>query len=351
MPDMDDAAVQRGQELGVGGQAWVYRVNGQPGPRAYKKYKNPGPADPAALKTLIDLPGTLQPSQRDRLHEQAAWPLARVYDKGQLSGFLMREIPAQFNGPNKAGKPTQRELQFLLYQPKPMWGDIVPAGGVGTQTRIDVAREFSALMALLHAKTLVIGDVSMRNLLWAGADGQPAAIFLLDCDGIRQVGRTPVMPQADTPDWNDPNQTQGGPDLDTDRYKLALLVGRTLSCQAYIRPEKSPLNLPADLPDRMAPRVETLWRQAARPYGQRPSATQWQQALGNREEIAVSAPRVRDRYAQGVDKAPVFRPDTGPRPSIPVTPPTLRPAPAAPRATPPAQRPSIPVRPPQSPTP
>lgn len=122
MPDMDEAVLQRGPELGVGGQAWVYRVHGQPEPRAYKKYKNPAQADPAALKTLIDLPGTLQPSQRDRLHEQAAWPLARVYDNGQLSGFLMREIPAQFRGPNTAGKSILRELQFLLYQRRPMGG-------------------------------------------------------------------------------------------------------------------------------------------------------------------------------------------------------------------------------------
>jgi DNA-binding helix-hairpin-helix protein with protein kinase domain len=351
MPDMDEGALQRGPELGAGGQAWVYRVYGQQEPLAYKKYKDPGKADPAALKTLIDLPATLQPSQRDRLHEQAAWPLARVYDHGQLSGFFMREIPAQFMGPNTAGKSILREVQFLLYQRKPMWGDIVPAGGVGSQTRIDVAREFSALMTLFHAKALVIGDVSMRNVLWRGTDGQSAAIFLLDCDGIRQLGQAPVMAQAETPDWNDPNQTPNGPDLDTDRYKLALLVGRVLSCQAYIRPDQDPLSLPADLPDRTTVRIEALWRQAARPYGQRPAAHQWQQALGNRDEITVSTPRVRDRYPQGVDKAPEVRPDTGPRPSIPVTPPILRPAPVASPATPSAQRLSIPVRPPQSPTP
>src|ERR1035438_5758780 len=87
MPDMDEGALQRGPELGAGGQAWVYRVYGQLELRAYKNYKDPARAAPAALKTLIDLPATLQPSQRDRLHEQAAWPLARVYDNGQLSGF------------------------------------------------------------------------------------------------------------------------------------------------------------------------------------------------------------------------------------------------------------------------
>lgn len=350
MPDVDEGALQGGPELGAGGQGWVYRVPGQPEPTAYKKYKDPGRANPDALLALIDLPDTLEMSQRDRLHGQTAWPLTRVYDQARLSGFLMREIPAQYMGPNTAGKSILRVLEFLLYQPRPMWGGIIPAAGVDVQTRIEVAREFSALMALLHAKALVVGDVSMRNVLWTGADGEPATIFLIDCDGIRQVGKAPVMPQPETPDWNDPDQSPSGPDLDSDRYKLALLVGRVLSCQAYIHPGKDSLSLPPDLPDRMRTRVESLWQQAARPHGQRPDANQWQQALSNRHEIAVSTPQVRERYPQGIDKAPVFRSDTGPRPSIAVTPPTP-PAPTASPAAPPAQRPSIPIRPPRSPTP
>ena len=46
MPDMDEAALRRGPELGVGGQAWVYRVHGQLEPRAYKKYKDPAKGRP-----------------------------------------------------------------------------------------------------------------------------------------------------------------------------------------------------------------------------------------------------------------------------------------------------------------
>lgn len=321
MPDIDEATLNIGPELGSGGQGWVYRVHDQPEPRAFKKYKSPSRADPAALQTLIDLPGTLQPSQRDRLLEHAAWPLSRVYKSGQLSGFLMREIPARFSGPNAAGSRILRELQFLLYDRKPMWGDIISPDGVDSQSRVDVAREFSALMAMLHAKALVVGDVSLLNVLWAGAAGQPSDIFLIDCDGIRRLGRNPVMTQPETPDWNDRRMPPTGPDLDTDRYKLALVVGRTLSRKAYIRPEADSLSLPGDLPDRMRTRVEELWKQAARPHGQRPDANQWQQALSNRDEIAVSTPRIRDRHPQGIDKAPEFRRDTGPRPLIPLRPP------------------------------
>lgn len=348
--DIDEAALQRGDELGSGGQGWVYRVHGQPEPCAFKKYKNPRTADPSALGTLVGLPGQLQPSERDRLHEQTAWPLSRVYDKGQLSGFLMREIPGRFMAPNAAGAMKKRELQFLLYARKPLWGDIVPAGGVSTQTRVDVARKFTGLVALLHSRTLVIGDVSMLNVLWTGTGGQPVTIFLIDCDGIRRLGDAPVMKQIDTPDWGDPNQPPNGPDLDTDRYKLALAVGRVLSCQAGIYPGDHPLTLPPDLPDRMAGRIETLWKQAARPYGQRPDANQWLNAFADRDEIVLPAPgHVRKRYPAGVGKADLHPPGNTPRQSIPVNPPTApRPRPQAPAPPP---RPSIPVAPPTAPHP
>ena len=349
--DVDEAAFQQGNELGSGGQGWVYRVHGQSEPTAFKKYKNPRSADPFALKTLADVPGQLQPSERDRLHQQTAWPLARVYDKGKLSGFLMREIPAQFMAPISSGSMKKRELQYLLYPRVPLWGDIVPAGGVSTQTRIDVAREFTALVTLLHSSTLVIGDVSMLNLLWTGTGGQPVTIFLIDCDGIRRLGQAPVMPQVDTPGWRDDMQPPTGPDLDTDRYKLALMVGRTLSCKAELYPGKHPLALPPDVPDRMADRVQALWKQAAEPYGQRPDAKQWLNAFANRDEI-VLAPLgpVRKGSPTGLDKADAHPRADAPRKGIPVAPPTApRPRPQVP--APPPRRPSIPLRPPAPPKP
>lgn len=348
--DVDEAALQRGNELGSGGQGWVYRVHGQPGPTAFKKYKNPRTADSHALKTLVDLPSQLQPSERNRLYEETAWPLARVYDKAQLSGFLMQEIPDRFLAPNGTGAIKMRELQHLIFPRKPLWGDIVPASGVSTQTRVDVAREFTGLMALLHSRAMIIGDVSMRNVLWTGTDGQPVTIFLIDCDGIRMLGQVPVMAQAETPDWEDAHQPPTGPDLDTDRYKLALLVGRVLSCQAYIRPKDDALTLPFDLPDRMATRIESLWKQAASPYGQRPDANQWLQAFANRDEIVLpTLGPVRDRYPTGVDKADLHPSGNTPRRSITVTPPTPHPGPQAP--TPQAPRRAIPLRPPTPPTP
>jgi len=291
--DVDESALRVGEELGSGGQGTVYRVDGQyreegqPG-LVFKRYKVTG-ADADALKILVDLPGQLQPSERDRLHLRTAWPLARVYSKGLLSGFLMQEIPDRFTAANDAGGVKLRELQYLVYPRKPLWGQIVPPSGVSAQTRIDVAREFTYLVSLLHARALIIGDVSIRNVLWTGTDGAPATIFLIDCDGIRKLGSRPVLTQAETLDWNDPQQPASGPNLDTDRYKLALLAGRVLSVSAYARPGE-PLSLVPGIPDRIAVRVTAAWQRAAGPQGSRPDTAQWAMALSDREEIVLAPP-------------------------------------------------------------
>jgi hypothetical protein len=286
--EVDEKTLALGPELGSGGQGRVLRVEGQGIPLVYKQYKMLG-ADQAALKILVDLPATLQPSEQEQLYTRAAWPLACVFSSGQLRGFLMQEIPGKFFAANVAGNMKLRELQHLVYPRKLAWGEIVPEGGVGAKTRLEVASEFCRLVSVLHGKGLVLGDVSTSNLLWAGSDAEPTAIFLIDCDGIRKLGSPPVLPQADTLDWNDPHQPPTGPDLDTDRYKLALLVGRVLTIGKDLRPG-DPLQLVPDVPDRVAAQVATLWQRAVGSRGTRPDAYQWAIALSNRDEIPLQPP-------------------------------------------------------------
>lgn len=307
---MDEGLLQLGAELGRGGQGSVRRVTGGALSLVFKQYLVRG-ADSAALQALVDLPSTLSPAERETLLAQTAWPLARVVQDGVVRGFLMRAIPGEFTGANAAGDMRLRELQYLLYEPKPMWGRIVPPG-VGTDTRLAVATEFARLMALLHAKALVFGDVSMRNVLWT--PGDPVQIFVIDCDSIRKLGSRPVLPQAETPDWNDPHKPAVGPDLDTDRYKLALLVGRVLAGQPYIRPERDGLDLPSSLSPEVAARVTELWRRAGGPRGTRPGATQWLMALDGRSEKplaalpqASQAPSVPRAEKEGTGDRPVIK--------------------------------------------
>ena len=116
----------------------------------------------------------------------------------------------------------------------------------------------------------------MNNLLWA--PGPPAEIFLIDCDGIRRLGRLRVHRQADTPYLDKgPAKTAAELDLDNDRYKCALLIGRVLSRMPYVHPgADSPL---PGVPDSVAHRVQALWQQACRGRGCRPHANNWLLAL------------------------------------------------------------------------
>jgi hypothetical protein len=175
-------------------------------------------------------------------------------------------------------------LQYLLYEPKPAWGDITPLGIAG---RIAFAREFCFLVRLLHDRHLVIGDISMSNLLWS--DGDPPGVFLLGCDGIRLLGAPPVLRQAETPDWTDPKAPQSGLDLDSDRYKLALVIGRVLTRTADLHPGTELPSL-SGVPDRVARQVTELWRQAAGERGIRPDAQHWLMALSERGEITLPVP-------------------------------------------------------------
>jgi hypothetical protein len=277
--DIAEESLQLGDELGNGGQGIVKRVHGWAGPLVYKQYKLTG-ANGAALSELVRLPATLPPTDRDRLMRNTAWPLARVVHAGQVTGFLMEAIPERYLGPNTVGKMKERTLQYLLYEPRSMWGNIVPVQ-MTASLRVSVATEWTRLMHLLHGRNLVIGDISLSNVLWT--PGSPTEVFLIDCDGIRATGGRPVLRQADTPEWNDPQQGSSGPDVDTDRYKLALLVGRVLSGKATLRPGET-LTFHSDTPDRIGAQVTRLWKRAE-VRGNRPDAWEWLQALTAREKV------------------------------------------------------------------
>lgn len=276
--DLRLSDLEVGDKLGQGGQGVVHELRGTWTDYVYKEYLVSN-VDGAALARLVQVPGKMPPQERDQLLRQAAWPLARVVDGGRVKGFIMPKVPARFWGRRVKG-PALRELQYLLYEPKPLWGDITPLDGPG---RLEIARRAASLFLLLHSHRLVVGDVSMRNLLWSPS---PPAVYLLDCDAIRPVGERPVLPQPQTPDWVDPQQPSTGPDLDTDRYKLALLVTRVLCRSPDLEPGEEPVFVPG-LPERVVAEVTARFAEAARPRGLRPDAAQWVRALDDRGTIEL----------------------------------------------------------------
>jgi hypothetical protein len=272
-----------GTRVGDGGQGEVYDVDG-PRRLLYKSYREPQKVDGGELAALVTLRQGLAPADRDRLDRETAWPQCRVVNGGRVTGFLMYRAPDSMTWRTSRGEARLTELSYLLRAPKAAW-QAVPQPSPAERYALVVA--VVELFQWLHALGLVVGDVSQANVLWAVRPGP--APYLLDCDGVRLVGRPPVLEQADTPDWHDPLAAPGAVTVDSDRYKVALAVGRVLSQDAYVAPGKPLRPLPGVLDDRRENAVTALWEQAAGPRGSRPHLGQWRTALAGRDTIRLIA--------------------------------------------------------------
>lgn len=272
--DVQESDLEIGDSLGMGGQGAAHELHGRASGYVYKKYLLPD-LNGHALTRLVSLPGVLSRRERAYLLATAAWPLARVLEGSQVKGFIMRKAPPEFWGGTNT-RLRLRELQYLLYEPRPMWGDITPPDAAG---RLEVVRQIAVLFALLHSKHLVVGDVSMRNLLWSSS---PIRIFMLDCDGIREEGMLSVMPYSQTPDWDDPDRQARDSDLESDHYKLALIIARVLTRNAQLRPGGLLEFLPG-LPQPVVAQVSLQFAGAGGPRAVRPTAAQWVESLGATE--------------------------------------------------------------------
>lgn len=211
-----------------GGHGVVCRL-----PRAdllLKLYHDDVAVDPDELGRLIALPAGFAPADRNLVASTTAWPRARVFDRGRCVGVLMRRAPARFTT-WLAGASRLLELQFLLYPRRVMWQELeLPTA----DQRRRLAVRYVRLFQVLHGNGVLVGDVSMRNLLWSLTGGP--GVFALDCDGFRVVGRRPALRAADTAGWLDPAARRGEATLDSDRYKLALVVLRLLLAAHAIVP-------------------------------------------------------------------------------------------------------------------
>ncbi len=283
--------------LNDGGQGVVTRLIG-PQDVVYKEYlKSAGTVNGQALADLVEFGAGLPRDDRERLFSSCAWPSARVVEGNRAVGFLMPEVPDDFHD-LIAGRPRLVELQFLLFPQKRAWQELRLPDLTG---RIQLVQRFAELVDFLHGHQYVIGDVSARNLLWSAQE--PYKVHILDCDGFRRLGAEPVLKQAHSPDWEDPLEPSTGPDLDTDRYKLAVLIGRILARNAYVRPGGE-LPLLAGLPDDLAGRVRSMFARAAGLADTRPSAREWVRVIEGREWIAVSRPPVRPPRQRSSQPAP-----------------------------------------------
>lgn len=311
-PDVLRSTLALGPVLGTGGQGRVYDLLGRPG-YAYKEYRQPV-VHAEALTELVRFRASLPAADRELLDRSAAWPVQRVVDAaGSVKGVIMLRVPSRFEH-LIAGRARHLELPYLTFPRKPLWAD-VPSPTA--RQRMAIVRHFVEVLDLLHRNGLIYGDISHANVLWTVTEGP--GVYLLDCDGIRRLGRQAVMPQPETPDWNDPYGDSTAASQDGDRYKLALLAGRVLAKEPYVRPGE-PLLL-GDVPAAVGNKVAKLFAEAGGKRGRRPNAARWKEALTGREAVeprvidvpipAATKPRAKAAAANGTRTTTVSPPEKG----------------------------------------
>lgn len=265
--------------LAKGGQGRVYQVNGLrlpdvPGAIVFKEYK-PGQVAPNGLSGIIGVRNRMDQATRDRLDSMAAWPCRLVQNGSDVCGILMPRIPDSFfhqwTKPSGKEATSPREVMHLFDDPLKAkrlgwpWLSLVQ--------RLTICRDLAGALELLHSNGLVFGDVNARNALFRL--NESPSVMLVDCDAARKVGNAAVVQQLSAPDW-DPPEKGSALSTNTDCYKLALFVLRSLSpgrnCSTNRRPE-----LADELLDS---RARTLMRAALHgPVRQRPTAATWRSLL------------------------------------------------------------------------
>jgi DNA-binding helix-hairpin-helix protein with protein kinase domain len=289
-------------KLADGGQGTVYRAARMPG-ELYKRYHDLSQWNAGELKRLIRRVHSdpMPAAAREFILTATAWPTGVVLEDGEHVGMMMPEAPANFTT-LIGGQTRLKELQFLIFPPKPMWSEVqLP----DPDQRRGLALGYVRLFKALHDGDIIIGDVSPRNFLWT-LDPQPS-VYAIDCDGFRINGYPAATPQAQTPDWVDPGQETGKATFDGDRFKLALLVLRILLTE----PKATPAVVAADPKRRevVGERVAALAERVA--AGERCHAAEWLRALDNRPTLLfdpVTAPpkSERPRPAKAPDR-PVLK--------------------------------------------
>jgi hypothetical protein len=192
----------------------------------FKRFHDRRIVDGEVLRAFVDWRRALAVGDRGRLDRVATWPLAVVSEAGGAVGFVMRCVPDAFADavrlPSGAQRRVLREAQYLLAPAEHARRLRVPA--ISSRVRLEVVWALSETIAFLHARRMVVGDLSTRNILWRP---QPGQVLLVDCDSFTLGGVGSPLAATFTIDWEDPAQPSAHA-ASADVYKLGLFVLRAL---------------------------------------------------------------------------------------------------------------------------
>jgi DNA-binding helix-hairpin-helix protein with protein kinase domain len=160
-----------GAELGRGGEAAVYSVEGQPELVAKIYHQPPGAEKTEKLSQMVSL-------QSDRLLALSAWPVRCLFAarNRSMAGFLMKNV-SRFKDIHLLYNPKSRTREF---PPRANWRFLI-------HTASNVARAFAAVHDCGH----VIGDVNQSNVR---VSPETAVVSLVDCDSFQISANGKIYP-------------------------------------------------------------------------------------------------------------------------------------------------------------
>jgi DNA-binding helix-hairpin-helix protein with protein kinase domain len=160
-----------GAELGRGGEAAVYSVEGQPELVAKIYHQSPDAEKTEKLTQMVKL-------RSDRLLAFSAWPLGTLFiaRNRSMAGFLMKNV-SRFKDIHLLYNPKSRTREF---PPKANWRFLI-------HTASNIARAFAAVHDYGH----VIGDVNQSNVR---ISPETAFVSLVDCDSFQISANGKIYP-------------------------------------------------------------------------------------------------------------------------------------------------------------
>ena len=274
--------------LARGGVGQVEAIEGLGSePLVFKRFHDPALVDEGVLRRFVSWRRGLGGGERARLDRIATWPLSVVCAEGRLAGFVMRRVPEAMTEavrlPSGAHRRVLREGQYLLAPAEHARRLSVPA--VSARVRLGVVWALAEAVAFLHARRMVIGDLSSRNVLWCPESAQ---VLLVDCDSITLGGVGSPLPPTHTVDWDDPAQP-GATAASADVYKLGLFVLRALARSFQAR-DPAAAGAVLDGSGRLL-----LGQSLSPDPGLRPSALAWERWAAGRR-AARSRPKEHHRH-------------------------------------------------------
>ncbi len=216
-----------------GGEASLYQIVDRPG-LAAKIYNSSILDDPIKrseherkLKAMVS---TNIPAYMDGLL-RLAWPMDVLYENGQMAGFVMPRVsnPLNFYDVQRFNRSAPKSIStknVLAVWPDFNW-----------KSSLQVAYNLAALVAFLHAKGIVIGDLNQKNIL---LDAKTRQVILVDCDSFQfmdpktkeafycDVGMPEILP----PELQQKGSFRGKFNRHTDDFSLAVHIFRLLMMNA-----------------------------------------------------------------------------------------------------------------------